>query len=66
MYFRHLQNILIDKNQQVFWTVWTANSGLKHKIPTCIDGRTDSLDIANLFADFFSVVSNTPACDTTA
>jgi len=59
----NLNNLLLDKPQQVFWKVWKSNFGVKHKLPTCIDGRTDCLDIANLFVDSFGAVSNSPVCN---
>jgi len=58
-----LQNLLDNKEQQAFWKVWKSSFGSKNKQSSCVEGQSDNLNIANLFAESFCSIQTSQTSD---
>ena len=41
-----------------FWKTWNSKFNIKSSVPQCIDGKSDNLDIAGLFASISKKLVN--------
>ena len=48
-----LNDCLLNKDANQFWKVWNSKMNMKTCLPQCIDGVTDSSDVAKIFAGSF-------------
>ena len=54
-----LYDHLLTKDMNSFWKIWSAKICKKITSVNCVDGKTASLDIANVFSDKFSFAGST-------
>ena len=48
-----LNDCLMNKDVNEFWNTWNSKNNMKTCLPQCIDGVTDSAEVAKIFAGLF-------------